>query len=113
MGEGRAVKQTVEASDRYAVYDIARQNGHTVSGVEEASGFSLNQFLKVEKINYWLSKVKLDELVMSTRNMAAMLRAGLPLSRAISVIERQTKNPRLKGVMMDVREEINKGKSVQ
>jgi type IV pilus assembly protein PilC len=65
--------------------------------------------LKVDRINYYLSRVKLDELVMATRNLGAMLRAGLSLSRAISVLERQTKNPRMKGIMADVREEINKG----
>ncbi len=108
-GEGKDVTVTIEASDRYAVYDVARQNGHTVSSIVETKSFSIGKFINVEKINYFLSKVKLDELVMSTRNMAAMLRAGLPLSRALSVIERQTKNPRLKGIMVDVREEINKG----
>lgn len=56
-----------------------------------------------------ISRVKEDELVMITRNLGSMLVAGLPLSRALSVIERQTKNPRLKEVMADVRERINKG----
>jgi type IV pilus assembly protein PilC len=107
--DGKEVKVSVEAADRYAVYDIARQNGHTVSSIGESRGFSLEKLLNIEKINYALSKVKLDELVMSTRNMASMLRAGLPLSRALSVIERQTKNPRMKGIMVDIREEINKG----
>jgi type IV pilus assembly protein PilC len=108
-GEGKDVSMTIEANDRYAVYDVARQNGHTVSSIAETRAFSIEKFINIEKINYFLSKVKLDELVMSTRNMAAMLRAGLPLSRALSVIERQTKNPRLKGIMVDVRAEINKG----
>jgi type IV pilus assembly protein PilC len=107
--EGKVVRETVEANDRFAVYDIARQNGHTVTTVSPVSHFSFSTLFKVEKINYFLSRVKLDELVMATRNMASMLRAGLPLSRALSVIERQTKNPRLKGIMIDVREEISKG----
>ncbi len=108
--EGKKVSVTVEAADRYAVYDLARQNGHAVTHIAEAEGFSLSRLLNIEKVNYFLSKVKLDELVMSTRNMASMLRAGLPLSRALSVIERQTKNPRMKGIMASVRENISKGK---
>jgi type IV pilus assembly protein PilC len=108
--EGKAVSVTVEAADRYAVYDIARENGHTVSSIAASEGFTFSRFFNMEKINYFLSKVKLDELVMSTRNMAAMLRAGLPLSRALSVIERQSSNPRMKGIMATVREEISKGK---
>jgi type IV pilus assembly protein PilC len=107
--EGTTVKETVEAPDRYAVYEIARTNGHTVSGIEEGRAFSLNKLFNMEKVNYFLSRVKLDELVMSTKNLAAMLKAGLPLSRALSVIERQSKNPRMKGIMQNVRESISKG----
>lgn len=107
--EGKVVSEVVEAVDRFAVYEIARQNGHTVTSVEEGHALAIRKLFNVDKINYFLSRVKLDELVMLTRNLASMLNAGLPLSRAISVIERQSKNPRLKGVMKSVRESINKG----
>ena len=107
--EGQKITQTVEAADKYAVYDIARTNEHVVTKVTEVSPFSIARFINVEKINYYLSRVKMDELVMMTRNLAAMLKAGLPLSRALSVIERQTSNPRMKGVMVQLREGITKG----
>ncbi len=108
--EGASVTETVEAADRYAVYEVARQNEHTVSSVSEVSSFSFERFLNVEKINAFLSKVKSDELVTLTRNLSSMIKAGLPLTRALSVIERQTKNYRLKEVMKGIREDINKGK---
>lgn len=107
--EGERVTQVVEAADRYAVYAIARDNGHSIVSVSEANKFSFRTLLKVEKIDYLLSKVKQDELVMTTRNLSSMLNAGLTLTRALSVIERQTKNPRLKGVMKSIQESINKG----
>lgn len=107
--DGVVVTETVEALDKFGVYDIARSNGHVVSRVTEIRRFSLKGLLNVEKINYFLSKVKTDELVMMTRNLSSMLKAGLPLSRALSVIERQTRNPRLKGEMQKIRESINKG----
>ena len=106
---GERVQRTVEAVDRYAVYDIARNNGDTVSSVVAVSPFSVKRFLNLEKINYFLSRVKSDELVMATRNLSSMLNAGLPLSRALSVIERQSKNPRMKGVMKSVREGVDRG----
>ncbi len=107
---GASVKETVEAPDKYAVYEIARKNEHTVSSVEETKAWSLGGFLNMEKINLYLSRVKSDELVALTRNLSSMMKAGLPLTRALSVIERQTKNIRLKKIMKDVREDINKGK---
>jgi type IV pilus assembly protein PilC len=106
---GEKVSKTVEAADRFAVYDIARTEGHTVTLVSEATAFSVSKFIDIEKINYYLSRVKADELVMVTRNLGSMLVAGLPLTRALSVIERQSSNPRLKGILLQVQERINKG----
>ena len=107
--EGEKIKKHVTAPDKYAVYGIARENGHIVTSVSAAKKVSIDSLLNMEKINYFLSRVKGDELVMVTRNLSAMLKAGLPLSRALSVIERQSKNPRLTGIMREVREDINKG----
>ncbi len=106
---GEAVEQTVEAADRFAVYELARVSGHTVESISEVTKFSVRKWFDVEKINYAISRVKEDELVMVTRNLGSMLVAGLPLTRALAVIQRQSKNPRLKGVMTDILERINKG----
>ncbi len=107
--EGKKVKEKVTAEDRYAVYDIARSNGHTVESIEEATGFSLKNVINMEAINYKLGRVKQDELVMMTRNLGSMLTAGLTITRALSVIERQSTNVKLKGVTKQVVDKINKG----
>jgi type IV pilus assembly protein PilC len=108
---GSKVEKTVEAEDRFAVYAVARTEGHTISSVEEASPFSLSQWLDLEKINAKISRVKSDELVMVTRNLGSMITAGLTVSRALSVIERQTRNPKLKRVVKSMIARINKGDS--
>lgn len=108
--EGVSVKETVEAEDKYAVYDIARTNGHIVSSVKAFEAFSWVSILNMEKINYYLSRIKNDEMVAFTRNLSSMMKAGLVLTRALSVLERQTKNTRLKKILKDIREDINKGK---
>lgn len=105
---GKVVKETVTAEDRFAVYDLARGNGHTITSIEEAGGFSLFHF-DMEAINYKLGRVKQDELVMVTRNLGSMLVAGLTLTRALAVIQRQSKNAKLKGVITRIVDRINKG----
>jgi type IV pilus assembly protein PilC len=107
--EGKKVTNTVTAADRFDVYAIAREQGHSVAAIESSSQFSVKKYLDIEKINYYLSRVKQDELVMITRNLGSMLTAGLTVSRALSVIERQSKNPRLKGVIKKIVEKINSG----
>ncbi|USN87372.1 MAG: type II secretion system F family protein [Candidatus Nomurabacteria bacterium] len=107
--EGKNVTETVTADDRYAVYDIARQAGHKVASIEEESSLKLVRLLNIEKINYLLSRVSADELVMVTRNLGSMITAGLTLTRSLSVIQRQTDNPRLKGTIAVLVEKINNG----
>ena len=106
---GTKVKETVTADDRYAVYDIARDNGHTIATVSEATSFSAASLLNMDKINQLLSRIKTDELVMMTKNLGSMLTAGLPLSRALSVIQRQSTNPKLKLVLQEISEKIQGG----
>jgi type IV pilus assembly protein PilC len=107
--DGTAISETIEAADRFAVYEIARTKGHTVSSISEASKFSFGSFAKLDRLTYYLNRVKTDELVMATRNLSSMLNAGLVLTRSLSVIERQNKNPKLKEILKDLRERINKG----
>lgn len=107
--DGNPVSETVTAGDRFAVYAIARQNGHTVSSIKEVGGLSLGGSFNMERINSFLSRVKQDEIIMVTRNLGSMITAGLTVSRALSVIERQSSNARLKTVVKRLIERINKG----
>jgi len=106
---GEKITNTVIADDRFAVYAVAREQGHTVTSIEEDSKLNVAKLFNIERINYLMSRVKEDELVMMTRNLGAMLTAGLTVSRGLAVIERQSKNPRLKGVIKKVTEKINQG----
>jgi len=106
---GHPVEQTVEAEDRFGVYAIARTEGHTVDSVTEASAFSFKKLINMDKINQKLSRVKGDELVMVTRNLGSMITAGLTVPRALSVIQRQTRNPKLQAVTKQINARINKG----
>lgn len=107
--DGQAIEETVEAADRFSVYDIAREKGVIVTRVDEEGAFSTRKIFNMDRINAFLSRVSRDQLALTTRNLGAMLKAGLPLSRALSVVERQSQNPKLKLVIADVRERIQRG----
>lgn len=109
--QGAAVTETVDAVDRFAVYDIAHTNGHSIDTVAEVRAFDISSLMRLEWLNLLLSRVSGDEMVMLTRNLSAMLKAGLPLSRALSVSDRQSKNPRLKTTVRALSEKLNSGSS--
>ena len=107
---GDAPEQTtvIEASSRFAVYDQVQKDGGVVIKLSEAGG-GLN-------ISSWMSLtigtgVKRVEIIQMAKNISAMINAGLSLSRALSVIERQSGNKNLKAIAVGLSESIKKGSS--
>src|SRR3989344_1089703 len=93
--DGSSYEGELEAPDRFTLYREVRKEGGTVVKVEEAGSkrhFSLGNFSI-------LGRVKEGEKIVLTRNLSAMISAGLALSRALSVVERQTKKKTLKNVL--------------
>lgn len=99
---------TIDAPSRFAVYDQVQNEGGTVVQISESSGgFTLPKWLFIS-IG---SGVKHSEISRLAKNLAAMLGAGLSLARALSVIERQSSNKRLKAIVIGLSDAIRKGSS--
>lgn len=105
---GETYEGSIEATDRFAVYKHIRGEHGTVISVRQVQTFSAFNF---DRINIALSRVKTHEKIMFAKNLAAMLEAGLAISRAISVMERQTKNPKFKDILVHINKDINQGSS--
>jgi len=56
-----------------------------------------------------MGTVSMHEKIIFNRNLSAMIEAGLSLSRAISVMERQTTNKKMKKVLDFINESVKKG----
>lgn len=108
-------------------YTAKKQTGETLSGVKEAPDvFTLSKLLRTEGLvplsvealqehktlsfNIpFLNSVKLAEKIIFTRNLAAMISAGLSLYRALGILQKQTKNPKFKSILVDLSAVIDKG----
>ncbi|MDP3402689.1 MAG: type II secretion system F family protein, partial [bacterium] len=105
--EGEETKRVLEAASRFAVYEQVEKEGGVVVSVQEGSGTFLPAWTQMT-IG---TGINTDEKITFTKNLAAMIAAGLTLTRALSVIERQTKNKALKKIVMDLEGEVKKGSS--
>ncbi len=64
------------------------------------------------KINLpFLSKVPLTEKLMFTRNLQVMVASGLALPRSLETLALQTKSKKLKSTVLNINDDIVKGKS--
>lgn len=99
------VKGTLEASDDAAVIQtLKKQHLRPLSITPEKKGSNaLGALFGPSK------KVKSDDMVIFTRQLSAMVGAGVPLLRSLSALEQHSESPGLKAVLADVIKEVEGG----
>lgn len=104
--DGSEEIRIMDAESRFAVYGDIEKEGGLVLSVEEGGGTS--PLSKLTNITIGTG-VKIEERITFTKNLSAMLSAGLTLSRALAVIERQSRNKSLKRIVSGLEEQVKKG----
>lgn len=102
---GELSEGTIEAEDRFAVSHELRNRGLTPVSITEPKT-KTDIMVIFQNI---FGRVKTGELVIMTKNLSGMIKAGLSLSRALSVLEKQTKNQKLNKILLSVSADINAG----
>jgi type IV pilus assembly protein PilC len=103
---GSPSKGEMEAGDKQAVAAQLRSKGLIVVDIEELVPKSAGDLLSRWK------KVKADDLVIATRQLATMVQSGMSLLRALYVIEEQTESDKLREVWIEVRKDVEAGLSL-
>jgi type IV pilus assembly protein PilC len=103
---GVPTKGEIDADTKQAVAQQLRGKGLIVLDIEEQQSTSAGDLLERFK------KVKPDDLVVGTRQLATMVSSGMSLLRALYVIEEQTENDKLKETWAAVRKDVEAGISL-
>jgi type IV pilus assembly protein PilC len=103
---GAATKGEMEASDKQSVASQLRSRGLIVVDVEEQVPASAGDILARFR------KIKADDLVIATRQLATMVQSGMSLLRALYVIEEQTESEKLREIFIEVRKDVEAGVSL-
>lgn len=101
--DGKEYEGAHEAADKFALYrDIKKEGGQIISVTEGKEKGALSFHLP------FLGGVKMHDKIIFARNLGSMIEAGLPITRALSIMERQSKGE-LKKVLTKLGEEISRG----
>ncbi|MDP3729948.1 MAG: type II secretion system F family protein [Candidatus Omnitrophota bacterium] len=73
---------------------------------------SISEMKKPEKIHLFGSGIKTAELVIFCKQLATMIRGGVPLLRAIDCIADEVKNPLFKSVLSEIGRHVKSGESL-
>ncbi len=97
------------ADSKTDLFDKVKQNGDTLISYKIEKGINWKD--KIDNYLMSLSKIKTVDKIIFARNLANMIEAGLSLTRAISVMEKQIKNKKLKNIYKEINQDIASGKS--
>ncbi|MCK5027621.1 MAG: type II secretion system F family protein [Candidatus Pacebacteria bacterium] len=108
--DGKIEEGEATSEDRFSLATDMKNVGKTIISIKEIKD-KKGLFSKSSSIVLF-TRVKLREKILFMRNLSSMINAGLPLSRALGVLERQTKNPGFKKIIQEISDGITKGNSL-
>jgi general secretion pathway protein F len=86
--------------------------GRPGAKVAVASGEKVPFFKREIDLGGLLERVKPQDVAVLTRQLATLLKAGIPLAEALGALGEQADNKKLAMVLVEVRQKVNEGKSL-
>jgi type IV pilus assembly protein PilC len=105
---GEKYQGTRESHDRFSLYAEIKAEGDTLITAEEIYKKS-SALLKIDGL---INKVPMHQRIIFAKNLGSMLDAGLSLARALTVLEKQVKNSKLKSIINLISLDIKTGKTL-
>lgn len=101
--DGQTVIGFLEGATDAEVAETLHQRELIVVGIEQMKQKTAKQFAGRDQ------RVKLDDIVVFSRQLATMVDAGIPLVHALSILSEQMENKKLKDVIATLRRDIEAG----
>lgn len=109
MLSGSTTEGTIEAADQRSAMDELRKQKLVPIEVNEAS----RDFAQIfANINPFKPSVSSKELVLFSRQLSTLVSAGVPLVQGLSILEEQVESKLFKGIVHQIREDIEAGQSI-
>jgi type IV pilus assembly protein PilC len=107
--EGNVYQGTHEVKDRTDLYKIVKEEGGHLLSIKEVSSSAEGGEKPVGK---FLHRIKTQDKILFARNLGSMLKAGLSVTRAMEVMQKQAKNPNFKKLLKDLEADISHGETL-
>ncbi|MEK7660272.1 MAG: type II secretion system F family protein [Patescibacteria group bacterium] len=101
-------------ADGFVLLDVTQTAGEGI--IKKSAGVSVPLMERLNKIGgslNFLNRVKLQDKMIFTRNLAVMVGAGLTVSRALHALQQEAKNPYFKKVINDINDRVTKGQPLR
>ncbi len=105
---GEVYTGSTTAKDVEDLSSVVRNQGGVVVSfdIKEKKNF----FANLSQISF--SPIKEEDKIIFAKNLSAMIKSGLSVSKALATLEKQFRNPKFKKVVADVNLSIKNGKTI-
>jgi type IV pilus assembly protein PilC len=111
-GFGKTIKGSTEAQNQAAVARMLRDQGMVPTNIQSSVAGSSGSAVTKRKATGKGGRIKLEDLVILTRQFATMIRAGLPLLEVLNILADQSDKRALKVVMKQIERDVETGSSL-
>src|SRR6478735_7517426 len=105
---GKEIKGVRDADNPKGLRTMLRREGILLTSATEARAAAEKRGRELNLLGF-LKKPSVSDIAIVTKQLATLVRAGIPLPDAIGALTEQVENDELKRVLASVREEINQG----
>lgn len=107
---GERYEGIAQSKNKFSLYNEFKNEGSILISAEEIKNNSVNRLFSKSGLS--LNRVSPLQKISLAKNLSSMLKAGLSLSRALSVIEKQTGHGYFQDIVIDLNSEIKAGRSL-
>ena len=104
-GPDKTVDGEVQSENRAAAVARLERMGFSPLWIEEVAGSQRGA------VSTRVRKIKTRDITVFTRQLGGLLRAGVPILRALTTIQQQTENAALRGVVMEISGSVRDGRT--
>jgi type IV pilus assembly protein PilC len=104
--DGRKESSIISAPNIATAGHLLKEQGLLPTEIKEKTTSGGMEFLTQ------LSTIKFEEKINFIDNLGVMLKAGIPISRSLQILTKQTSNPRFKNILSDIHTQVEQGKGL-
>ena len=105
--EGEVYERTLETKNRFDLYAVIREEGGSVVSIREVRNFAA-----LISLGNIFGSIKTHQKITFAKNLGLMMKAGLPMIRALSVMGKQSKSKTFKKWLSNLEMDISHGKTL-
>jgi type IV pilus assembly protein PilC len=107
--QGKVITGSIEAGSQAMVVKQLREQGLTPTTIQEGA---LGGAVTRRKTGGKSGRIRLDDLVVFSRQFATMIRAGLPLIEVLNILSEQAEKAAMRDVLKQIEKDVEAGSSL-